>query len=264
MDLSAVPNPDDFTSSMQSEQDKGLLVKFYMHPREMKDESAAAGRPVFRDTEYISILVPGSRSEIARRATAEDKARFAAHYEAFKRRQEMPDEGTPLMQWPPVSRAMVEQLAFFNIKTVEQLANIPDSNMPNIMGLGRLKQVAQQYLAAAAADAPLTKLQSELEERDIRISAQENTITALTARLTALEAQVSQASNTPPPPPLTSALDHAHLSAPVPTPPPEEEVPLPEYASILSQATAAVEETDEAEDSADESDEKPRRRRRSN
>lgn len=185
-----VPTPNDptpFTPQGAVEADKSLLVKFYLKPRADKAATSLHGRPVFKDVEYIDIRVPGSRNGAARPATDRDKMRFAEHYRMFKERIEAPLEGTPLVEWPPISRSQVEQLAFLHVKTVEQLAAVADSHVGQIMGLGNLKRLAQEFLSAAEADAPLSQLHAELEERDQRLAAQDATIQRLTARLDALE-----------------------------------------------------------------------------
>ncbi len=235
MDLSAaVPNHEDFLQANQTTQDDGLLVKFFTKAREDKSATLAEGRPIFKDVEYIDIKIPGSRTGGAcRPATHRDKERFPRHYAAFKQRQEMPDEGTPLTMWPPMSRALVEQLAFFNVKTVEQLAAVADSQTKNMMGMSKYKQLAKAYLDASKADAPMAQIQAELAERDVKIKFQAETIEALTARLDALEA-AQQAAKTDAPPvavPMATA-------EPVETGPPAQG-----YQSVLDKANAPEPET---------------------
>ena len=199
MDLSqAVPNHEDFLHTNQTTQDDRLLVKFFTKAREDKSATLAEGRPIFKDVEYIDIKIPGSRTGGAcRPATQRDKERFPRHYAAFQQRQEMPDEGTPLAMWPPMSRALVEQMAFFNVKTVEQLAAVPDNQTKNMLGMSKYKQLAQAYLDASKADAPMAQMQAELAERDAKIKFQGDTIGALTARLDAMEAATKDPSEVP-------------------------------------------------------------------
>lgn len=151
-------NPDDFQKSRQRELDKNLLVKFYYHPLENKALSEREGRPIFEDRVYIDIRTPGERDAIRRPASSADIARFQEHYDAFMRRTEQPEEtGTLLSEWPLITRSQVEELAFFNCKTVEHLANMADSAAQNFRGIQSLKQRAKHWLEE-------TKGKEELEK----------------------------------------------------------------------------------------------------
>ena len=180
--LSATPNPNDFTGA-QSQQDEGLLVKFYLKPRIDKEETKKEGREIYKDVEYIDIRMAGTRSGgAARPATKEDKQRFHKHYAAFKDRLTTEDlvEGTLLSEWALVSRARVEELAFINVKTVEQLAAMADNYAGQMMGLMDLKQKAKAWLDA-------TKENHDVVELRTQISNMEKSSTALDDRNTRLE-----------------------------------------------------------------------------
>lgn len=173
---------DNFEAKNQSTEDKKLLVKFFIKPREDRRESLKQGRPVFKDVEYIDKKIPGSRNTgISRPATARDKVQFADHYAAFKGRKELPSEGTPLIEWPLITRSMCEELAFIHIKTVEQLAGVADNHIGQFMGGMAKKQKAIDWLEVAADEAPMLKLKAELAERDERITKMEGQIEQLLA-----------------------------------------------------------------------------------
>ena len=132
--------------------DEYLLVKFFLHPKLDRKRTENEGRPIFKDTAYIQIMQPGNKDSIViRPATEMDKSRFAEHWKKYLARQEDDAalEGTLLDEWPGVSRAQCEELKYLNVRTVEQLANMSDSNAQNIMGVGILKQKAQDYLEAS-------------------------------------------------------------------------------------------------------------------
>ena len=137
--------------------DEFLLVKFFTHPRLHPQRSADAGRPIYLDTPYISIMQPGNKDSIVMRpATAMDKSRFAEHWRKFEARTSDTDEaveGTLLEEWAGVSRAQCEELRYLNVRTVEQLANMSDSNSQNIMGINALKQKAVTFLESAKSNA---------------------------------------------------------------------------------------------------------------
>jgi hypothetical protein len=156
--------------------DEKLLVKFFKHPRQDIVRSQEAGRPIFAEEDYIQIMQPGNKDSIViRPATDRDKDRFAEHYRKYQAREDQSEaEGTPLSEWPAVTRAQVEELKFLNVFTVEQLAGMSDSNAQNIMGISLLKQKAAKYLETADKEATAEKLaeleakyQALLEERQV-------------------------------------------------------------------------------------------------
>lgn len=171
--------------------DDTLLVKFYLHPAQDKAKTKAAGRPVFVDKEYISIMAPGNRdSKVARPARRMDIDRFPRHYEAFKKNEEVPIEGTPLTQWPAVTKAQVENLKYANIITVEQLAGAADVNLQGMMGVQHLKGLAQAYMAKSGDVKMAQKIETELATRDTKIAEQDATINEQGVMMQALEAKL--------------------------------------------------------------------------
>ena len=99
------------------------------------------------------------------------------------------EDGTPLSEWPAVSRAIVEQLAFANIKTVEALANCADSNANVIMGFHGLKAKAKNWLEQREGGAAAAKLAEELELRDAQLEILRKQNEELNERLKALESK---------------------------------------------------------------------------
>ena len=148
------PNYEDFQTGRESEQDAQLLVKFFYKPKKDKAQTEAQGRPIYNEVEFCEIRVRGNRDpQACRPATYADKKRFPRHYEAFKARTEMPEEGTPLAEWPQISRSQIEELSFMQIKTVEQLSLAADTAICKLMGGYTLKQRATDWLKASNATA---------------------------------------------------------------------------------------------------------------
>jgi len=201
---------DHFESSKQSEEDKKLLVKFFLKPRPDRKATLEQGRPVFRDVVHVDIKIPGSRNTgICRPATPKDKLRFADHYNAFTERTEAPGEGTPLTEWPLITRSRCEEYAFIHIKTVEQLAGVSDTHIGKFMGGLAMKQKAIDWLEVAEDEAPMLKLKAEIAERDERILKLEKQMEQILANQTALAAPAATAQVAIPvkAPSLTSDLD---------------------------------------------------------
>ena len=155
-----------FNEGSQNEADRVLLVKFFFKPMIDKEKSAKEQRAVYKDRLYISITIPGSREATVRVAHAGDLDRFPEHYARFKNRVEEPQEGTPLKEWPMITRSMAEELSFLNVKTVEQLAGMTDTHAGKFMSGYQLKQDAKEWLERTKKDVSEVKLQKELDQRD--------------------------------------------------------------------------------------------------
>lgn len=166
MSSTAEYNYEDFQPTQQAKQDESLLVKFFTRSVQDKDQSEESGRPVFREKEYIGITVPGSRDGTTRPATHRDRQRFPRHYAAFKQRTEIPSEGTPLIEWGPLSRSMADQYAFLNVKTVEDLSTLSDTHASQMMNGLTFKQKAIDWLERVKEDVTTAKLEKELAVRD--------------------------------------------------------------------------------------------------
>ncbi len=165
--------------------DDKLYVRFHTHPKQSKSKTAEAGRPIFVDTEYVTIMVPGDKTSIVSRpAYDRDKQRFAKQYAAFKNNQDDVLVGTPLEQWPGIKRSQVEEMKYFNIRTVEQLADLSDTHSQQFMGVNELKKRAQAFLAAAEDNAANEKLAAELAIRDDEITALKQAVEELKGLIT--------------------------------------------------------------------------------
>ena len=177
-------NPDDFLDHKQSEADKALAVKFLVKSVQDKVQTLAQGRPIFKEVVYIDIRIPGEReSAFCGPATRQHVQRFPEHYRAFRNRtSENEVVGTPLAEWPLVTRSQVEELSFFNVKTVEDLVNMPDSSNHQFMGINTLKAKAKEFLDANKGK---KELQAEFDKREQALQEQ---LKAMQAQLDALSA----------------------------------------------------------------------------
>ena len=167
--------------------DENLLVKFFIKPRLMQTESKLAGRPIYKDTPYVQINVPGNKDAvIIRPATQLDRNRFAEHWRKFTAREDQTAAvGTPLAEWPGVGRSQVEELKFFNVQTVEQLISMSDTHSGSIMGFNGLKERAKAWLEASSTNAA----SQALIDAEERMAVMEATIARLTATEEAMVAE---------------------------------------------------------------------------
>jgi hypothetical protein len=148
--------------------DAQLAVKIFNHPVQDKAASEEAGRPIFKEMPFIRIQTPGDTLSIPTRPIMEmDKRRFPEHWRKFLAREDQTVTGTLLAEWGGVTRSQIEEMKFFNIHTVEQLANLADSNTQNMRGLQTLKQKAATYIEASdknATTSALTTARNEIDE----------------------------------------------------------------------------------------------------
>lgn len=167
----------------------GLHVEFYIEAVKQEFKSQEAGRPIFADTEFVRIHIPGDKNySVEREASAADKERFALEYARFKNgiKEEEQAVGTPLKHWPAMTRSMAKEFASFNVHTVEQLAIMSDT-AKQAFGMGALEwsRKAQAFLDVAGNSAAAEKYAAENEslKRDLA---------ALQAQLAEISAKVEE------------------------------------------------------------------------
>jgi hypothetical protein len=163
-------------SQGQDPEDAKLWVKFFLHPVKNEAKSSEAGRPIFEEIEFITIMVPGDKDNIVERAVWEhDRARFSKQYTHWKATGQEAVTGTPLEAWPVVTRAQVEELKHFGVRTVEDLSNLSDANTAKFMGVQALKQKAKAFLEAASGNGG-AKFQAAIEQKDEQIASLEKMV----------------------------------------------------------------------------------------
>ncbi len=167
--------------------DSRLFVEFTN--RAVPDEIASrdAGRPISRQVDYIRIRQPGERDEIMRPAHDGDRRRFARHWAAYQDgRQEAPD-GAPLSLLFPNNPEIIENLKYFKVLVVEQLAALSDTQIQNLgMGARAWQQKAAEFLMLAENGKGLEALHA-------KVNQMAGQITALTEKNQALETALTEA-----------------------------------------------------------------------
>ena len=142
--------------------DRSVYARFYTKPEKDDAASAEAGRPIFRDREYVEIRAAGNANNvIQRKASAEDKRRFARQYELYKQGDADQIVGTPLAEVPWLTRSQVEELAYLRIRSLEALAGLSDEICSKYAGMYDLKRKAVAAVEAAEKAAPFTALAEE-------------------------------------------------------------------------------------------------------
>jgi len=190
MDSIGIPNPDDFKPGAGDEK---LLVVFHWDIVKDDNRSIEEGRPIYTDTEFVRIFVPGDKTNVIDRPVRPgDRVRFPKQYAAFKAGgdEDAQLDGTPLKDWPMIGRAQLAELHYFGIRSVEQLADVRDDVCGKIPGLTTLKQTAGVWLQKAKSTAEAAKIARQLDEFKTGNEALQKTVSELMAMNQALQDQL--------------------------------------------------------------------------
>jgi hypothetical protein len=151
--------------------DSRLQVRFYKKSVQQEQESIDAGRPIYKDFDFVQICVAGDTlTEIDTYALANHKQRFPVQWANYMNRQGAHDEevvGTPLSEWPLVSKSQAEELRGIKFQTVESIANASDQQLQRIgmiagMSPYSFRDKAKAFLNLATSAAETDKRESEI------------------------------------------------------------------------------------------------------
>jgi hypothetical protein len=151
--------------------DSRLQVRFYKKSVQQEQESIDAGRPIYKDFDFVQICVAGDTlTEIDTYAQANHKTRFPIQWANYMNRQGANDEevvGTPLSEWPLVSKSQAEELRGIKFQTVESIANASDQQLQRmgmIAGMSpySFRDKAKAFLNLATTAAETDKRESEI------------------------------------------------------------------------------------------------------
>ena len=166
-----------------NQEDQNLFVKFYSGAIEMKHASQQAGHPVFKDVDFISIVVPGDASSVVDRpASQNDITRFQEIYDRYKRNETEQIEGWKLESWPRLTQARVYEMKHLGFHTVEQLAMASDAQIGNVMEGQSLRAEAQAAVETAKDTATVQRFAAENEKLRADIEDLKQQIAAIPKR----------------------------------------------------------------------------------
>jgi hypothetical protein len=145
--------------------------------------SEEAGRPIFKEFDFIRICVPGDNlSEIDTYAQESHKQRFPRHWAHYQNQEgsNQSFEGTPIEQWPQVSRSQADELRGIKFPTVESVANCSDQQLQRIgmiagMSPHSFREKAKAFLNLATDSAEVAQREAELQalkEENAKIKAE--------------------------------------------------------------------------------------------
>ncbi len=141
----------------------GIFVRFYSDAVEIKAESEKEGRPIFKDMAHIQKIIPGDQTNVIERVAKEhDMRMFPKQWEDYQRQNKEGVTGTPLEQWPQITRSQVKEAKYLEVHTVEQMAELSETSCQRLgMGFIELRNKAKAYLQAAQGTAAATAQEAE-------------------------------------------------------------------------------------------------------
>lgn len=161
----------DFADPTQLNQTQALPPhRFSWRPKLNKERTRTEGREVYEDAPWLDVQVD-SQTAISTYATPADLKTYSASYKRFL--EDSKSEGiigTRLEQWAPMGRSVVEEYRFLKIRTVEELANIPDADLPRYPMGREWSGQAKAWLKAAKDGAPVAKIAREYEDLKARFA----------------------------------------------------------------------------------------------
>lgn len=182
---------------------KGMaLIRFEKQAVEDRAASIASGHYVAKEIEVALITPVGGRLEVPQQVTEdllrkwkitpENKYRYEA-YQAWKEGVEPPVNGSALSGWPPISPAQLKELNARNIRSVEELAELPDDYLPSFgPGYRALRDKAREWLKSSSdigkVVAEVSQLRSQVDSLQEDNKKKDETIKQLVSRLEAAEA----------------------------------------------------------------------------
>jgi len=176
--------------------DSRLAVQFYKKSMKQEDASNEAGRPIFKEFDFVRIMIPGDNlTEIDTYAQDSHKQRFPRQWAHYQNQVAGHEDivGTPLDQWPQVTRSQAEELRGLKFHTVESIADCSDQQLQRIgmvagMSPHNFRLKAKAFLNLANDSAEVAQRESEvqaLKEENAKIKAETD------AKLTAMQEQMS-------------------------------------------------------------------------
>ena len=169
--------------SDEQNADSRLQVRFYKRPVQQEQESLEAGRPIYKEFDFVHICVAGDTlTEIDTYVLPSHKTRFPIQWANYMNRQganEPEVVGTPVAEWPLVSKSQAEELRAMKFHTVESIAGASDQQLQRMgMAAGMspyaFRDKAKSFLNLATAsvetdkrDQELNSLREELAKKEL-------------------------------------------------------------------------------------------------
>jgi len=176
--------------------DARLAVQFYKKSVKQNEASDEAGRPIFKEFDFVRIMIPGDNlTEIDTYAQESHKQRFPRQWAHYQNQVGSHEDvvGTPIDQWPQVTRSQADELRGLKFHTVESIADCSDQQLQRIgmvagMSPHNFRLKAKAFLNLATDSAEVAQREAELQalkEENAKIKSETE------AKLAAMQEQVS-------------------------------------------------------------------------
>ena len=98
--------------------------------------------------DWIEISIVGDPATVSRKVTDADKARFDVDWKAYRNASKVEIKGTPLTAILGVGPVLEKRLIASGVRTVEELAEVPDGSLPRGVGMGgfAVRKKAQEVI----------------------------------------------------------------------------------------------------------------------
>jgi len=157
--------------------DARLQVRFYKKSVQQEQESIDAGRPIYKDFDFVQICVAGDTlTEIDTYALQNHKTRFPIQWANYMNRQGAHDEevvGTPITEWPLVSKSQAEELRAIKFQTVESIANASDQQLQRMGMIAGMSPYSFRDKAKAFLNLATTVAETDKREHEINALKEE-------------------------------------------------------------------------------------------
>jgi hypothetical protein len=180
--------------------DARLAVQFYKKSVKQDIASDEAGRPIFKEFDFVRIMIPGDNlTEIDTYAQESHKQRFPRQWAHYQNQVANHEDiiGTPLDQWPQITRSQADELRGLKFHTVESIADCSDQQLQRIgmvagMSPYNFRLKAKAFLNLANDSADVAQREAELQalrqenakitaETDAKLSKMQEQMEALLA-----------------------------------------------------------------------------------
>ena len=163
--------------SDENNADSRLQVRFYKRPVQQEQETIDAGRPIYKEFDFVHICVAGDTlTEIDTYALASHKQRFPIQWANYMNRQGANDQevvGTPVAEWPLVSKSQAEELRAMKFHTVESIAHASDQQLERIGMAAGMSPYSFRDKAKAFLNLATTAAETDKREHEINALKEE-------------------------------------------------------------------------------------------
>ena len=158
------------------QQERPTLLRFYHEPQEDREETIKQGRVVYKDIEMVDVTPTGGNGNLIVPKIVEIWIEtlemnndpftelYMKQYNAWKKNEEIPEEGTPIKHWGNVTEAQKKNILSASIRTVEDLAAANEGALSKIgTGARSLQEKARAYLLASESSGKIVEENSALK-----------------------------------------------------------------------------------------------------